>query len=394
MDLNSSIADEENNLRNAVNAAERLGRLNHRRLEALTALADHYTQRGRLYEAEPLWVNALSFQEKIFGPEHQTLARPLVRLSHLYEKMGRYAQGAAVLRLALKIFERDSVENSVQVADCLVDLSRAASRQERWEDAETHLARAQNIARIVHGEKSPALARVYLAWGELQKDRQNHEGARVWIFKAIENFQRVLGDRHPGFAEAWTLLGHVERDQKHYDKAEALYQRAQEYLRGEGGGVLQHLGRLYLVEGNPRRAIRLLRPALALRETALGAHHPDVAELLVLLAEADAARRAIEKAEVGFLRAWEIFEKTLGSDAPGLLQAEFGLAALYFDRSCYEEADRLFGQLVRTQERIHGPHHPAVRAAITNARISLEAQDRYEVENSFDSLEAIGGPVS
>ena len=52
----NEVSSEEETLRAAVNDAERLGRLNHRRLDALIALADYYRQPGRLRDAELLWV--------------------------------------------------------------------------------------------------------------------------------------------------------------------------------------------------------------------------------------------------------------------------------------------------------------------------------------------------
>ena len=75
----------ETRLKDAVQAAERLGRLNHRRLDALESLASFYIQRGRYREAEPLQVRALSVKEKIYGPEHETLALPLTELARSYE---------------------------------------------------------------------------------------------------------------------------------------------------------------------------------------------------------------------------------------------------------------------------------------------------------------------
>jgi tetratricopeptide (TPR) repeat protein len=392
------ISKEEEHLQAAVNAAERLGRLNHRRLEALEALANHYTRQGRLREAEPLWVKSLSLQEKIYGPEHQRLAQPLVDLSHHYERMGRYAESEAVLCLALKIHERDAVENSSLVANDLVALARATARQERWPEADNHLTRARNIVRIVHGEKSLALARLNLAQADLMRKRQHFDTARAWILKATALLQQLSGDRNPDTAEAWTLLGHVEKEEKNYGKALALYRRAQHvHLRTAEDGApsvgtdLLHQGLLHVQEGKPRRAIRVLHQALTLKEKSLGLHHPDVAEIAVPLAEAHAALRNSESAELNYLRAWGVFERTLGPDAPGLLQAQYGLAALYFDRSCYDEADRLLAQLVRSTERIYGPHHSTVQAAITNARISLEAQDRWDEAKALPSSLPIGG---
>jgi len=143
------------------------------------------------------------------------------------------------------------------------------------------------------------------------------------------------------------------------------------------------LGELYRAEGKPKAALKVLRSSLKIREQILGFHHPDVAETEELLAEVQVLLRHFEEAEAGFLRAWSIYEKNLGPDAPGLLRTQAGLASLYFDRACYEEADRLLAQLTRSNERIYGARHAAVRAALTNQLVSFEAQDRMDEANGI-----------
>lgn len=376
-------AGEEKSLRADVEDAERLGRLNHRRLDALIALAAYYTQRGRLRDAEPLWVKALSLQEKIFGPEHQKLAAPLVDLSSQYERMGRFAEAEAVLLLAFKIHQRDAVENSVQVAEDLMMLARLTSRRENGEGGESRVARALNIARIIHGEESPAMARFHLAQGDLQLNGGRFELARASIIKATDIFHRTLGDRHADTLEAWIRLGHLEKAQHHFREAETLYRRAlSAHIRAEGEGArsvgkaLLHLGELFQAEGKFKAGLKMGRDSLIIREKVLGSGHPDVAEAVNVLAEIQVHLHHFEEAEINFLRAWDVYEKTLGPDAPGLLRTQTGLAALYFERACYEEADRLLAQLTQSQERIFGPYHSTVRTALTNQMVSFEAQDR------------------
>lgn len=380
---------EEESLRAAVEDAERLGRLNHRRLDALGALAAYYRQRGRLRDAEPLWVKAFSLQEKIYGPEHQKLAAPLVDLSDQYERMGRYAEAQAVLLLAQKIHERDAVENSARVAEDLMGLARLAARRTPGSEVDPRVARAFNIARIVHGDDSPAMARFFVAQGDLLGTAGQFDHARAALLKAADIFHRFLGDRHADTIDAWVRLGHVEKAKRRFREAETLYRRALAAHRrseGENGRVVGtdflHLADLHRAEGRPKAAIKMARRSLEIREKILGSRHPDVAEASFVQAEVQVLLRHFEEAEIGFLRAWDVYENTLGPDAPGLLRTQTGLAALYLDRACYEEADRLLAQLAQSNERIFGSHHPAVFAALTNQAVSFEAQDRTEEANA------------
>lgn len=382
--------EEEQALLLAVNGAERLGRLNHRRLDAMNALADYYTQQGRLREAEPLWMKTLSLEEKIFGPEHQKLAAPMGALSYLYERMGRYAEAEAVHLLALKIHERNAVENSGWVAEDLMRAAQLSARRGRAEAGEISAKRSLTIARIIHGDESLAMARFQLAVGDFYRTVGRFDLAHASLLKAGRIFQRERGDRHPESIEAWIQGGHLEKSQHRFREADTLYRRAMAaHIRTEGkralsvGTDLLHVGDLSRAEGKPKAAFKMLRASLEIREAGLGPGHPDVAETEEVLAEVQVLLRRFELAETGFLRAWDIYEKTLGSDAPGLLRTQAGLAALYFDRGCYEEADRLLAQLTHSHERIFGPDHTTVRAALTNQLVSYEAQDRWDEANGI-----------
>ena len=144
------------------------------------------------------------------------------------------------------------------------------------------------------------------------------------------------------------------------------------------GKSLLHLGELFQAEGKYKAGLSRVRDSLIIREQVLGFGHPEVAESVNVLAEIQVRLHHFEEAETNFLRAWDVFEKTLGPDAPGLLRTQTGLAALYFDRACYEEADRLLAQLTQSHERIFFFFLSTVRTALTNQMVSFEAQDRMD----------------
>jgi tetratricopeptide (TPR) repeat protein len=377
--------EEEESLRAAVDAAERLGRLTHRRLDALISLADYYTERGRVCEAEPLWVKALSLQEKIYGPGHQKLAAPMVQLSRHLEAMGRLGEAEAVLLLALTIHEKDAAQNSDRVVEDLMALARLDALWARWGQGDLRLGRAHSLTRIVHGDDSVWMARFHTARGAFHREAGRFDKARASLSKAAEIFSQGHRDSPGGTVEVWVERGHLAKAEGHFRNAETFYRRSHAaHIRTEGevgravSRDLFFLTVLFLAEGQWKRALKQARRVLDIRANSLGPRHPDVAEAESVMAEAHARLRQFEEAESGFLRAWAIFEQTLGPHCPGLLNVQSGLASLYFDRGCFEEADRLLAHLVRSNERIYGSRHPAVRAALNNQRVSWEAQERWD----------------
>jgi len=368
----------------AVQAAERLGRLNHRRLDALEALASHYIQRGRFRDAEPLQVQALSVKEKIYGPEHETLALPLTELARSYETTGRLAEAEAVLTLALKIHERDAVQNSVAIAQDLVNLAQLLAVRNKKGEGLAHLARSQKIARIVFGDAHSALIRFHLAWGDAARALARLDEARGHY----ESAERLLEKGPEGAAERGNVLmrrGQLERSVGRTRPALDFFRLALDaHERIEGAGGLSiardwlHLGRALVDERRFRRADAAFKRAIVIRENALGPEHPELAEALTARADGWAAAKKFVDAERAYQRAATILLRGHGPDGPALLRTANGLAHLYYERAVYDEADRLLADLLRSHERVYGVDHPAARAARENAAICLDAQDRFE----------------
>lgn len=380
----SDPAAVETRLIEAVQASERLGRLNHRRLDALEGLASYYIQKGRFRDAEPLQVQALAVKEKIYGPEHETLALPLTELARSYETTGRLAEAEAVLTLALKIHERDAVQNSVAIAQDLANLAQLLAMRNKSAEGLAHLARSQKIARIVFGDAHSALIRFRLAWGDAARALGRSDEAR----EHYDNAERLLDKGPEGAAERGNVFlrrGQLERSAGNPRAAlECFRQALAVFERTEGAEGLSmargwlHVGRTLLDERRFRRAEVALKRAAAIRESALGPDHPDVAEVLTARADARAAAKKFVPAERDYQRAAVLLVRGHGPDGPALLRALNGLAHLYYERAVYDEADRLLADLLRSHERVFGADHPAARAARENAAVCLDAQDRFE----------------
>ena len=62
--------------------------------------------------------------------------------------------------------------------------------------------------------------------------------------------------------------------------------------------------------------------------------------------------------------ALETRREKLGAEHPETLQGMHNLGVYYQDQSRYDEAEELFGELARIQERIHGKEHPLTRHSV------------------------------
>ncbi|HNC74580.1 MAG TPA: tetratricopeptide repeat protein [Elusimicrobiota bacterium] len=221
-----SAAETEAALKAALVASEKYGRFNHRRLEALESLAEFLVRRERWLEAEPLKLQILSAKEKLYGPEHQSLAPTMAELAVGYEAMGRFDQAEAVLTLALKINERDAMQNTAAIAGNLAGLGRLEAIRGRWSEAETHLVRALKITRIVHGPDHTEMARLLTRWGEAALEGGQTMAAAAKLEEADRIYTHALGAAHPDTANVWVQRGQWARRMGRWAEAESFYRRA------------------------------------------------------------------------------------------------------------------------------------------------------------------------
>ena len=136
---------------------------------------------------------------------------------------------------------------------------------------------------------------------------------------------------------------------------------------------LNNLAGLYDNRGLYADAEPLYKPALAIREMALGPEHPDVAQSLNNLAGLYFARGRLTDAEPLYKRALEIKEKALGREHPDVAGILNNLAWLYKSQGRFAEAL----EYVRRATNIHRARSGRVRTTRSTGAREEQASVRY-----------------
>jgi tetratricopeptide (TPR) repeat protein len=118
--------------------------------------------------------------------------------------------------------------------------------------------------------------------------------------------------------EAMVRYGGLQLQKGSYVKAEEVFKQLLDMARERGtsdweAAALSNLGRIYIAMGRPAEAETNYRDALAIREQALGANHPEVAVSLNALAEFLASQFRFVEAEPLLRRALEIQQVPVAS---------------------------------------------------------------------------------
>jgi Flp pilus assembly protein TadD len=130
--------------------------------------------------------------------------------------------------------------------------------------------------------------------------------------------------------------------------------------------LYHNLGGLEHARGRYRRAEPLARRAVALRERALGTHHPDVARDVAALAAIVDGRGRHAEAETLHRRALAVFQTRLGARHRETAAALGNLAACLHAQGRAREAETVATQASAMSGRLLGVAHPDAQLAAAN----------------------------
>jgi tetratricopeptide (TPR) repeat protein len=163
-----------------------------------------------------------------------------------------------------------------------------------------------------------------------------------------------------------------------YEKAEILFLRSQSLLKSVKGpgavnpNVLNNLGTLYRAQGRSIEAVSLLEQVVALRESALGALHPDVALGLDNLGLAYNDLGEVAKAKACFERAREIVRQALPPEDPAIARNLINLGGLLLDQGLLDDAQPLLESALSIRQKSLGSQDPLFASSLISvARVHL-----------------------
>jgi CHAT domain-containing protein/Tfp pilus assembly protein PilF len=338
---------------------------------------------GLYSEAMPLAQRALAIQEKVLGPNHQSVANLLSNLAFLYVKQGRYAEAETLYKRSLAIRERALGSDDLDVAASLGNLAQLYKDRGRYADAEPLFKRSLTIRTRALGPDHPDVAASLNALASLYQHQGRYADAEPLYKRSLAVNEKALGSDNPDVALLLNNLALLYQVQGRYADAEPLYQRElainEKALSSDHPNVallLNNLALLYQVQGRYADAEPLYKRTLAIKEKAAGPDNPDVALSLNNLAELYRAEGRYAEAEPLYQRSLTIREEALGLDHPDVAGSLNNLADLYRVQGRYADSEPLYKRSLTLWEKALGPDHINVAASLNNLALLYQAQGR------------------
>jgi serine/threonine-protein kinase len=261
-------------------------------------------------------------------------ASALTDLGNLDRWTGHYGRARRRFEEGLAITYTLGGEYDYLLSRQLHDLGLTLWRLHELAAARDALRRAQALDEKRYGPDSPAVAFNLATLALVEADAGNAAAALPLAERSLAIRRQTFGERHFQVAATHNLLGTVwwrqgdrRRAREHYDRSVALY----EATLGEAVDLtwpLRQRCRLRVEQGEAKAALPDCRRALAIRQRAFAAGHPEVAVSTIDLLRARFAAGDRAGLESPCRGALEVLRGRLPTGHPRLVEAERLLADL------------------------------------------------------------------
>lgn len=210
------------------------------------------------------------------------------------------------------------------------------------------------------------------------------EGETIEEQSEVEGNYLARGDQH-GDLGSKTDLAIAYVNQGLWKEAEELFMQVigvrQSVLGAEHPDTLtsmDNLATLYTNQGRWNEAEELEMQVMETREKVLGAEHPSTLTSMGSLASIYRNHGRWDEAEKLEVQVMENFERLLGADHPSTLTSMANLASTYRNQGRWDEAEKLEVQVTETRKRVLKEEHPDTLPSMNNLASTYRNQGRWK----------------
>ncbi|KAH7016555.1 uncharacterized protein B0I36DRAFT_436187 [Microdochium trichocladiopsis] len=380
-----------------LNFNEAMGVLHDYGLVEPTVMFQEPQGKGKLGEAEKMYLRALDGREKALGPDHTSTLDTVNNLGNLYKSKGKLGEAEKMYLRALDGREKALGPDHTSTLDTVNNLGNLYKSKGKLGEAEKMYLRALDGREKALGPDHTSTLDTVNNLGNLYKSKGKLGEAEKMYLRALDGREKALGPDHTSTLDTVNNLGNLYKSKGKLGEAEKMYLRALDGREKALGpdhtstlDTVNNLGNLYKSKGKLGEAEKMYLRALDGREKALGPDHTSTLDTVNNLGNLYKSKGKLGEAEKMYLRALDGREKALGPDHTSTLDTVNNLGNLYktintlsnlgslrSEQNRMSEARQYYQRAHGGLEKVLGPSHPAVQSAretleLTN--VALEAE--------------------
>jgi len=330
----------------------------------LPLLGDAYYARGDYGKASECQREALSLEEKTFGPESAEVARTLNQLGSIAFAQGDYQSAVTLREKALGIQTRVLPQDSAEIARSYNNLGIAYRQLGDYAKAIEYHEKALKIWKEVLGPDHLDVSLSLNSLGNVYSTIGNYDRAIEYYQAALKIRLQQLGPDHPYVAGSYNNLGLVYHAQGKLTQAIESHKKALEIkmkvLDPEHPEVAVsyiNLGTAYEDTGELQLALEYYKKALKIYREVFGEIHPYVAGTYENIGGVLESLGELREALGYYSRSLEIRLQTLGEEHPDTALAYRRLGSVHKELGNYDQALGYYEKALKLQEKFFGPDH-------------------------------------
>lgn len=290
-----------------------------------------------------------------------------IRLSNsglLYMHQGRFDLAEKSLLEAIRQFEADGNQASLEAAQAISYLGLVYNASGNYSRAQEQLSMALNIREKMVKGNHELIAASYndlgLAYANIDNDK-----ALDFYEKALKIYEAIHGKEHPKIAIASINNGLIYRKLQLYgdavnnfETALKIWEKIYPNAHPAKAFALMNLGETYLVMGNPKASRGYYERALDLFRQSYGEKHPDIAQVLNALGNIelaanhyDAALQRYQQAIIANVNNFQSLVETTNPPLDNFYNGYVLLYSLLYKAEAFER--RYAGRSLRLTDLLH-----------------------------------------
>jgi CHAT domain-containing protein/tetratricopeptide (TPR) repeat protein len=326
----------------------------------------------------------LALRETALGPHALDVARSLLLLGQVNDRLARFDVAEGLYLRAREIIDRASDGNELMAAEILDSLAGNHIARGKFREAELFVKDALAIRERILGPHHFLVAASLGTLADLHHESAKVHEARITADRALEIAAKsypptdiTLGDFVNRVARSQLALGNYVRAEQLYRESLAVAEAVAGSDSLAAADSLGGLARVALLANDNVNAEQLHLRSLAIKERILGPDHPQVANDVFNLGLIQYRRRDYTNAVALYHRALAVREKTFGRSHPAIALTLNNLGLVYWRQLDYPRAEAFFRRSFELSEQLYGADSLRVANSLGNLGIIAKETGNY-----------------
>ncbi len=334
---------------------------------SISWLATYYDRHGDYSLAEPLYLEALEINKRIYNKNDPNLAATFNNLALFYSNRSEYSKAEPLYLNSLEILRSAFKEDHPNLAATLNNLGLFYNNRSDYKKAEPLYKESLEMSRRLFKGDHPDLVKIINGLASFYENIGNYNQAEILFNESLDMRRRLFKNDNPALALGIHSMGRFYRTRGDLKKAEPLIKEALDMGRRIFKGDHRDLA-VYIKEMGifykEKREFNLAEPfhkeALDMNRRIFKTDNINLAQSINDLGIFYFYSGDFIKAEPCLKEALEIYKRLFKNEQRSTIISVYNLASLYYTKGDFELAEKYFLDVIEYEKSLLNNYFPSL----------------------------------